>query len=1055
MKQIFLRTHWIILIIFLGLVGTPTTVCAQSQFVPTNYDEPFRGQFHFSQQSGWMNDINGLWYLDGVYHLTYQADPYSLNGGHDGIPRYWGHATSPDMVHWTQLPTILDPGVNVPGECWSGSTVIDFNNTSGFGTAENPPLVSIYTATSKGTCLAYSLDKGFTWSAYSGNPVNVAGPTSETRDPKVFWYEPAQKWVCVIYENGFAFYNSPDLKTWTKTSTFGSGWGYECPDFFELAVDESSVKKYVLLRGDGNYYVGDFDGAVFTPLPGGPHRMVYNEGFGGSFYASQTFFQQTFPDGKVVQMAWMLGLGPGTTAPWTHNSTFPCELKLKTFPEGIRVTRNPVGEISALCQSTQRWNNLILRSGQNLFAGKFSKCFDMEVVLDMSEAKATVLTFQFADKLISYNIEDETLFGIKLKAVNNMLKLRFLVDWGGLEVFGNDGAYSYVENFRFEPSEYLISMTANGEIKLVSATLNDIDRIWSGIANNKYVDNAATGNRYTGNWIHATNEGGYYNSDCHIGVTANSSIEYTFKGRQISWYGLKNDDLGMATVYIDGEQAEDNIDCYSTNRVVQQLFTKTDLADGVHTIKVVVKGTKNPASKGIALVHDYFGFVAPPSTSTAADDISPQTTYGGNWTAFDNSNKFYNYTFHSSHAEYSTVEHTFNGTQIFWYGLKDSDLGKAAIYIDGDLAADNIDCYNDSPETTRLFAKTNLPSGEHTIKVEAKGTKNELSSGTGIVHDYFDSPAIAPTIIDDASTSTIYSGTWNYVTNENIYHNNTCHYNTSLTANIQQSFSGTQISWYGLKNNDLGKVAVYIDNVRVAEEIDCYSNDRKVHLLFHKTGLSSGIHTIKIESKQTKNPASSGYAMVHDYFTTVIPVSPSFSLTDTLSFGYVLPNMQATKSFTVSNTDVFPVWITSIDLPESYSCHWNNGKLLPNESKEIPVAFAPSEAKSYVGNIRVNTDSGVDSITVKGSATPETAINDIENNEIYLFPNPVKDRLTIVANDLNGIELLDINGKILLNWKQENQTTEELNMSNFSNGFYIVKIINKKGEYSLAKLIKK
>ncbi|KAA6302998.1 MAG: Levanase [Candidatus Ordinivivax streblomastigis] len=749
MEQSFFRKHWNLLIILLGLVSTPAIISAQSQFLPTNYDEPFRQQFHFSQQSGWMNDINGIWYLDGVYHLTYQSDPFSLNGGHDGIPRYWGHATSPDLIHWTQQPTILDPigtdpNGNVPGECWSGSTVIDFNNTSGFGTAENPPLVSIYSATNNiGTCLAYSLDKGTTWVAYEHNPVNVATTNAyETRDPHVFWHEPTQKWVCVIYENGFAFYNSPDLKTWTKTSTFGSGWGYECPDMFELAVDDGTTKKFVLLRGDGKYYVGDFNGVTFTPEPGGDHNMTYNEGFGGSFYASQTFFQKNFPGGKVVQMAWMLGLGPGSTAPWTHNSTFPVEIKLKTFPKGIRATRTPVSEIETLYQSTCTWTNEALQAGQNLLTGKYSKTFDLEVVLDVSNTTATDVTFQFANKQISYNIAAQTLFGHPLQPVNNQVKLRFLVDWGSVEIFGNDGAYSWVENFKFTPSDAFLSMRANGNITLVSARLSNIERTWAGVANNTYVDDNTADNQYTGSWIHATNEGGYYNYDCHVGTTANSSVEYRFTGTQISWYGLKNNDLGIASVYIDNNLVED-IDCYSTIRIVQQLFTKTGLTDDTHTIKVVLKGTKNPASNGIALVHDYFGFVS----------------------------------------------------------------------------------------------------------------------------EYVDSPETRPIITDDASAATIYGGGWFSVNNDNAYFNNTCHVTKSAEADFQYSFTGSHISWYGLKNNDLGFATAYIDDIKVAE-IDCYSTERRVYLLLDK-GLPAGNHTLKIVAKGVKKPASNGFALVHDYFSIV------------------------------------------------------------------------------------------------------------------------------------------------------------------------------------------
>jgi sucrose-6-phosphate hydrolase SacC (GH32 family) len=724
-----------------------TTVNTFSPFLPTNYDEPYRPQFHYSQQSGWMNDINGVWYLDGVYHVTNQSFPYGL----DWNSMHWAYATSPDLIHWKQQSPILipegQPNANVPGDCFSGSAVIDFNNTSGFGTTKNPPIVAIYTATGSGTCLAYSLDKGLTWTPYAQNPVNVAGPNADTRDPHVLWHKPTKKWVCVIFENGFTFYNSPDLKTWTKTGNFGDGWGWECPDFFELAVDDGATKKWVLLRADGQYYVGDFDGATFTPDAGGPFRMVYNEGIGGGFYASQTFFPNNFPGGKIVQMAWMSGKGAGSASPWTHNSTFPVEVKLKTLPEGIRVTRNPIPEIKSIYQSTETWKNQTLQAEQNLFAGKLSKCFDLEVVLDVTNATATKVNFQFADRIVDYNLSDQTCIGQSLKPINNQVKLRFLVDWGELEIFGNDGAYSYAENYWFKPSNHLISMTANGNVKLVSARLSNLDRIWPGLANNTFINDASSETQYGGNWSHGF-EGRYYNNDRSVASEAGSYVECAFTGKQISWYGLKNDDLGMASVYIDDKLIQDDIDCYSTIRVVQQLFTKTDLTDGAHKIKVVLKGTRNPDSKGIALVHDYFGFIGKPGvtsagdetyyngTWTAIDDTSASTAYNGEW-KFIKDGMYYDGTCSHNLSLPAGFEQDFTGTQISWYGLKNSDLGMASVYIDGELVQDNIDCYSTDRRVYQLFNKTGLSDGNHTIKVVVKDTKNPASSGYIVVHDYF------------------------------------------------------------------------------------------------------------------------------------------------------------------------------------------------------------------------------------------------------------------------------------------------------------------------------
>ena len=1028
-------------------IGCIQLLIAQTQFLPTNYDEPFRGQFHFSQQSGWMNDINGLWLNNGVYHLTYQAYTNSLDGG----PRSWGHATSTDMMHWSQQSNILDPGVNVPGDCWSGSAVIDVNNTSGFGTLENPPLVAVYTATSKGTCLAYSIDQGTTWVAYSGNPVNVGGPNSDTRDPHVFWYAPTSRWVCVLSENGSTFYTSPDLKSWTRVSNIN--WGYECPDFFELAVDGGTTKKFVLVKGDSQYYIGTFNGTTFTPDAGGPYLMVNNSGIGAGFYASQTFFQNNFPGGRVVQMGWMSGFGAGSTAPWTHNSTFPTEVKLKTFPEGVRATRLPIPEISSLYGTTQNWSSQTMRAGQNLFSGKLSKCFDLEAVFDVTDATATVVTFRFADRIVTYDLTNKTLFGYSLVSVNNQVKIRFLVDWGELEAFGNEGQFSYAENYKFTPSNSSISMTANGNIQLVSARFSTIKRTWAGTPNTVYVDDTDAGNNYSGNWNAFSGEGGYYNSNGHWSNTAGDFIEHAFTGTQVSWYALKNNDLGKATVYIDGVLAADDIDCYSNIRIVQQMFTKSGLSNGNHVIKVVVKGTHNASSTGYALVHDYFGFIGTPSTPTAVDDASAGTTYDGAWVT-DSNGIYYNTTCHVSNTINSDFHCTFTGTQVFWYGLKNDDLGMAAIYIDGVLTADNVDCYSTTRGVNMLFSKIDLTNAAHTIKVVVKGTKNPASKGTALVHDYFDFPVVSPTIIDDASVSNTYAGDWRAVSSEDGYYNRTCHVGNTVNSSVEATFTGTQISWYALKNNDLGMAAVYIDGILAQDDIDCYSTARAVYLLFSKAGLSNGSHTIKVVTKGTKNVASSGIALVHDYFSILEPVSSSITLAGDLIFGNVEQNSITTKNLTISNTTNMPLSVSSIDMPVGFTADWTSGDIAMDALQQVIITFAPTEVKTYNGMIKVNNNVGIDSIAVSGTVTSATAVNEIHGIKMILSPNPVKNILTILTENPCNIVISDISGKVLIK-KELKGLTSTVDMSEYPSGIFILKATGTKGAVLVRKIVKK
>ena len=241
-----------------------TTVFAQN--------EEYRPNFHFSPQQNWLNDPNGLVYFDGEYHLFYQYNPYGNQWGNMS----WGHAVSTDFLSWEELPVAI-PVINGVA-AFSGSAVVDWNNTSGFGVNGEPPLVAIYTGAGNGgqrQHIAYSNDKGRTWTTYTGNPVlNLYN--NEFRDPKVFWYEPTQKWIMVVslgVDKRVRFYQSSNLKNWTFLQDFG-GVGllsgvWECPDLFELPIDgDTSNTKWVLqvdvAPGIPQYFIGDFDGTAFT-----------------------------------------------------------------------------------------------------------------------------------------------------------------------------------------------------------------------------------------------------------------------------------------------------------------------------------------------------------------------------------------------------------------------------------------------------------------------------------------------------------------------------------------------------------------------------------------------------------------------------------------------------------------------------------------------------------------------------------------------------------------------------------------------------------------------
>jgi fructan beta-fructosidase len=572
---------------------------ADFPYVLTNNDEPYRGQFHFTAPAGWLNDVNGIWYSGGTYHLSYQAYPYAIHA--PGDTKLWGHATSPDLVHWTHVPIMLHPDVNVPGSAWSGSTVVDTNNTSGFRTGANPVFVTIYTATSIGTSVAYSNDLGTTWQAYSGNPVAIGGPNASTRDPHVFWHAASRRWICVFYENGTSFYTSPDLKSWTKVSHID--FGFECPDLYELPVDGNAAnKRWVLQDASGTYLLGTFNGTAFTPDGTGAHKMDVSP----QFYASQTFYRDTFPDQRVVQMAWIRGMD-GATGPWNQSISFPAEVKLETRPEGIRVTRTPIAELSSLYGARLHWDAQSLAAGSNPFDGVTSRSYDLEVVIDVNASSARAIQLKVGSRTLVYDVAAHTLLGSSLLPINGRLKLRALVDWGQLEVFGNAGSFSYTEGTPFSATDTSVALTGDGTVSLVSAEFRSVRRAWPGTAafSSSIIDDRGSGVRYTGSSF-VSNEDRYFGGSCTVLRDQGSSVTAVFTGTRVDWYGLKNVDLGRADVYIDGAIAAAGIDCYSATRQNLRLFTASRLSNEPHTIKIVVAGTKADASSGTALVHDYF-----------------------------------------------------------------------------------------------------------------------------------------------------------------------------------------------------------------------------------------------------------------------------------------------------------------------------------------------------------------------------------------------------------------------------------------------------------------
>lgn len=373
-----------LLLLALGCTSDPAVNTPEKETIEVTYAEPYRPQIHFSPPSMWMNDPNGMVYYDGEYHLFYQYYPDSTVWG----PMHWGHAVSTDMVKWENLPIALYP--DSLGYIFSGSAVVDRKNTSGLGTVDHPPMVAIFTHHDPAgypagridfqtQSIAYSLDRGRSWTKYAGNPVIPNPGIQDFRDPKVSWHEPSQRWVMILaVKDRIHFYTSPDLKDWTFASEFGVDVGshggvWECPDLFQLAVDgDPAQTKWVFLLsinpGGPNggsatqYFVGDFDGTTFTldpefaadvrPDPATPdqEQAVWLD-YGPDNYAGVTFSDIPEEDGRRLFIGWMGNWDYAQvvpTHPWRSAMTLPRNLTLHRTPEGLRVFSQPVQEISGI-----------------------------------------------------------------------------------------------------------------------------------------------------------------------------------------------------------------------------------------------------------------------------------------------------------------------------------------------------------------------------------------------------------------------------------------------------------------------------------------------------------------------------------------------------------------------------------------------------------------------------------------------------------------------------------------------------------------------------------
>lgn len=489
------------------------------------YREQYRPQFHFSPEAHWMNDPNGLVYFKGEYHLFYQYYPDSAVWG----PMHWGHAVSSDLMHWKHLPVVLYP--DSLGYIFSGSSVVDVKNTSGFGSLENPPLVAIFTYHNaflekqgsnifQNQGIAYSIDNGRTWTKYSSNPVLKNPGIRDFRDPKMFWNDRTKKWnlIMAVYDR-VHIYSSPNIKDWTFESEFGTGIGahggvWECPDLFPLKVAGKGITKWVMLvsinPGGPNggsatqYFTGEFDGHKFVP----DNTDIKWIDWGRDDYAGVTWSDIPDRDDRRIFIGWMSNWDYATVVPttvWRSASTIPRVLSIIAENGNYLLISKPVNELAKLRSvsdtvniKTQIFNGekeilsdrLSLMQSEVLFDFDLSdtRADSLEIMLENSLKERFIIGYSTVQKqfFIDRRAAGKSDFSKKYAGISKApytagkdLKLLLLVDASSVELFVDNGRL-VMTSLVFPTEKFTVMklFSKGGNVTLNNAEFQGIERSW-------------------------------------------------------------------------------------------------------------------------------------------------------------------------------------------------------------------------------------------------------------------------------------------------------------------------------------------------------------------------------------------------------------------------------------------------------------------------------------------------------------------------------------------------------------------------------------------------
>jgi fructan beta-fructosidase len=477
---------------------------------PDYYTEKYRPQYHLSPEKANMSDPNGMVYFEGEYHQMYQRSGQ------------WGHAISKDLLHWEHMPLAIPR--DELGDIWSGSAVVDWNDTTGFFDGK-PGLVAIFTHFKNGLqsqSIAYSADKGRTWAKYEGNPVIPNPDVKDYRDPKVFWHEETGRWIMIVsVDKKVWFYNSTDLKTWEWTGEFGPGHGshaavWECPDLFELPIEGTNEKRWVLTVSIGNntqtkgskaqYFVGSFDGKKFKN-DNLPAVKLWTD-HGKDFYAAISYSDIPKEDGRRIWLGWMSNWRYPFAQPtgmWKGNMSIPRELRLRDIPgEGLRLIQEPIAELAMLRGEAKTIKKSTLKpGGDNPFAHIQGTSYETEMTFVPGDAVGGVFGIKVRtngtqETTIGYDAAAKELFLDRIQAGDSSLdanfaermaaplepkdgkiKLRVFVDDTTVEVFANDGEAVMSALVFPDPLSSGLELFADGaEVGLERAVYYPMRSVW-------------------------------------------------------------------------------------------------------------------------------------------------------------------------------------------------------------------------------------------------------------------------------------------------------------------------------------------------------------------------------------------------------------------------------------------------------------------------------------------------------------------------------------------------------------------------------------------------